>query len=209
MNDIKKFLYLLSLNDQRGLGYLLIFLIISAFLDMAGIASILPFMMVLSDPSLLETNFLLNFSYERSKLFGVKNEVDFLIILGLLVFLLLVISLSFKAFTTYFQSGFIQNLEYSLSKHLLEKYLSQPYHWFLNRHSSDFGKTILSETGFIIGSGFRTILEIIARGMIVIAIIILLLFVDIRLTFITFLFFGISYSIIFFFRSQKTQGYRK
>ena len=203
MNDIKKFIYLLSLNDQRGIGFLLIFLIISAFLDMAGIASILPFMMVLSDPSLLETNFLLNFSYERSKLFGVKNEVDFLIILGLLVFLLLVISLSFKAFTTYFQSRFIQNLEYSLSKHLLEKYLSQPYHWFLNRHSSDFGKTILSETGFIISNGFRTILEIIARGMIVIAIIILLLFVDMRLTFIIFSFFGISYFIIFFFVRKK------
>ena len=124
-------------------------------------------------------------------------------VLHLLFFLLLVISLSFKAFTTYFQSGFIQNLEYSLSKHLLEKYLSQPYHWFLNRHSSDFGKTILSETGFIISNGFRTILEIIARGMIVIAIIILLLFVDMRLTFIIFSFFGISYFIIFFFVRKK------
>ena len=203
MKNIKKFIYLLSLNDQRGIGFLLIFLIISAFLDMAGIASILPFMMVLSDPSLLETNFFLNFFYEKSKLFGVTNEVDFLFILGLLVFLLLVISLSFKAFTTYFQSRFIQNLEYSLSKHLLEKYLSQPYHWFLNRHSSDFGKTILSETGFIISNGFRTILEIIARGMIVIAIIILLLFVDMRLTFIIFSFFGISYFIIFFFVRKK------
>lgn len=199
MKHIKKFIYLLSLNDQRGIGFLLIFLIISAFLDMAGIASILPFMMVLSDPSFLETNFFLNFLYEKSKLFGVKNEVDFLFILGSSVFILLVISLSFKAFVTYFQARFIQNLGYSISKRLMERYLFQPYHWFLNRHSSDFGKIILSETDFIISSGFREIFEIIARGMIVIVILILLLFVDPHLTFITFSFLGISYFIIFFF----------
>lgn len=199
MKDIKKFIYLLSLNDQRGIKFLLILLIISAFLDMAGIASILPFMMVLSDLSLLKTNFLLNFLYEKSKLFGVKNEVDFLFILGLLVFVLLVISLSFKAYETYFRTRFIQNLGYSISKRLMERYLFQPYHWFLNRHSSDFGKIILSETDFIIASGFSRILEIIARGMIVIVIIILLLFVDMQLTFITFSFLGISYLIIFFF----------
>ena len=188
MKHIKKFIYLLSLNDQRGIGFLLIFFIISAFLDMAGIASILPFMMVLSDPSFLETNFFLNFLYEKSKLFGVKNEVDFLFILGSSVFILLVISLSFKAFVTYFQARFIQNLGYSISKRLMERYLFQPYHWFLNRHSSDFGKIILSETDFIISSGFREIFEIIARGMIVIVILILLLFVDPHLTFITFSF---------------------
>ena len=199
MKHIKKFIYLLSLNDQRGIGFLLIFLIISAFLDMAGIASILPFMMVLSDPSLLETNFYLSFLHERSKLFGVKNQVDFLFILGSSVFILLVASLSFKAFVSYFQAQFIQNLGYSISKRLMERYLSQPYHWFLNRHSSDFGKIILSETDFIITSGFSKILDIIARGLIVIVIIILLLFVDTYLTFITFSLLGISYFIIFFF----------
>ena len=81
----------------------------------------------------------------------------------------------------------------------MERYLSQPYHWFLNRHSSDFGKIILSETDFIITSGFSKILDIIARGLIVIVIIILLLFVDTYLTFITFSLLGISYFIIFFF----------
>lgn len=199
MKDIEKFLYLLSLREQRGMGFLLICLIISAFLDMAGIASILPFMMVLSDSNILETNFLLNFSYKKSKLLGVKNEIDFLFILGLLVFILLVISLSFKAFTTFFQVRFVQNLEYSISKRLIEKYLSQPYHWFLNRHSADFGKIILSETNLIISSGFRPILEIIARGMIVIAIVILLLLIETKLTFITFSFLGISYFLIFYF----------
>ena len=40
---------------------------------------------------------------------------------------------------------------YSVSKRLVEGYLNQPYIWFLNRHSADLGKTILSEVGQVIG----------------------------------------------------------
>ena len=37
--------------------------------------------------------------------------------------------------------------EYSIGKLVVETYLRQPYSWFLNRHSADLGKTILSEVG--------------------------------------------------------------
>ena len=40
--------------------------------------------------------------------------------------------------------------EYSIGKRLVEGYLHQPYSWFLNRHSADLGKTILSEVSTVI-----------------------------------------------------------
>ena len=73
--------------------------------------------------------------------------------LGLVVFLLLIISLTFKALTNYFQTLFITMREYAIGKRLVEGYLNQPYSWFLNRHSADLGKTILSEVGVVIGNG--------------------------------------------------------
>jgi hypothetical protein len=54
-------------------------------------------------------------------------------------------SLAFKALTTYSQTRFALMREYSIGKRLVEGYLHQPYSWFLNRHSADLGKTILSE----------------------------------------------------------------
>ena len=71
-------------------------IIIMALLDMIGVASILPFMTVLTNPDIIETNTLLNQMYQISLKFGVENNKDFLFILGVIVFLLLVTSLFSK-----------------------------------------------------------------------------------------------------------------
>ena len=97
---------------------------------------------------------------------------------------MLIVSLIFKALTTYLQVRFILSLEYSLCKRLVEGYLHQPYIWFLNRHSADLGKTILSEVGGVVGNGISQVLEILAKGILAITIIILLLVADPKLALI-------------------------
>ena len=117
---------------------------------MIGVASILPFMAVLTNPSIVETNFFLNSMFEFSKIIGIENNQQFLFALGILVFITLLLSLLFKAVTTYFQVRFVMMREFSIGKRLVEGYLRQPYSWFLNRHSADLGKNILSEVGQVI-----------------------------------------------------------
>ena len=82
--------------------FIAILILIMALLDMIGVASILPFMAVLTNPSLVEANLILNSIYKASFIFGIENKQQFLA-LGLLVFVLLVVSLIFKAITTYVQ----------------------------------------------------------------------------------------------------------
>ena len=74
-----------------------------ALLDMIGVASILPFMTVLTNPGIIETNLILNNMFQASKIIGVENNQQFLFVLGILVFILLVASLIFKAVTNYVQ----------------------------------------------------------------------------------------------------------
>ena len=45
--------------------------------------------------------------------------------------------------------------QYSIAKKSIEGYLHQPYSSFLNRHSADLGKTILSEVGIIVSSALK------------------------------------------------------
>ena len=170
-----------------------------ALLDMIGVASILPFMAVLSNPSVIETNIFLKKMFEFASIFGVNNNEQFLFFLGLTVLFCLIFSLIFKAITTYFQIKFVQMREYSISKRLIEGYLHQPYKWFLHRHSSDLGKTILSEVQQVISLGLSPLMDIISKVLIALAIIILLLLNDIKLTLsLSFLLSG-SYFIIFYF----------
>ena len=199
MQILKQFLFLLNSHEIKRSFLLLIMILIMALLDMIGIASILPFMTVLTNPSIVETNFFLKSMYVTSTKFGVENNQQFLFILGVFVFLLLIISLIFKSLTTYAQVRFIQFREFSISKRLVEGYIHQPYSWYLNRNSSDLGKTILSEVQQVVLNGLNPLLELIAKGAITLSLIILLLIVDPQLTIIVGLLLGGAYTLIFYF----------
>jgi ATP-binding cassette, subfamily B, bacterial PglK len=199
MQVFKNLYYLLNTQERKSAGILIMLAIIIALLDMIGVASILPFMAVLLNPDIIETNNILNKGLQISKGFGVENNQQFLLLLGATVFVLLIVSLTFKAIGTYATARFIQMREYSIGKRLIEGYLHQPYSWFLNRNSADLGKTILSEISQIIGNGLRPLMELISKGMVTITIVILLFLVNPKLALIVGFSIGLSYGAIFYF----------
>ena len=203
MKLINKFLYLLSSHEKRRAYLLLGMIITMAFIDMLGIASILPFIAILTNPQLIETNYILKSAFEFTSAFGVVTDQQFLFVLGIFVFLFLLFSLSFKAITFYFQVRFISMREHSLAKRLVEGYLHQPYSWFLSRHSAELGKTILSEISKVAGKGLASLLNLIAQSAVTIAIIILLILVEPKLTMIVGFTLGAAYLLIF----KSTQSF--
>ena len=199
MKTLIKILNLLSSVERRRAFYLLIMILFMASLDTIGIASIMPFIAVLTNPDLIETNILLNKVYKYSNLFGVDTNQDFLFILGLFVFFILAFSLTFKALLTYMQLTFSSMCEYNLSKRITESYLNQPYSWFLNRHSADLGKTILSEVGLIISKGLKPLMNLITYGIIAFAILVLLVIADPLLALISGFTFSVAYLSLYKF----------
>ena len=175
---LKKLLALLTPPERKRAGVLMGMILVMAFLDMLGVASILPFMAVLANPELVQTNIMLNTAFTTSRHIGIHTTEQFLFALGVLVFVLLVVSLVFKALTTYAQTRFALMREYSIGKRLVEGYLHQPYSWFLNRHSADLGKTILSEVGTVMSNGMTPLMTLMAQSAVALALLILLLVVD-------------------------------
>ena len=202
MQILKKILYLLTPHERKRAVLLLIMITMMAILDMIGIASILPFMAVISNPDIIETNTILNEVFQVSTKFGVENYQQFLFALGVFVFLVLVTSLGFKALTTYVQVRFVEMRQYSICKRIVEDYLNQPYSWFLSRNSADLGKTILSEVGTIVGSGIRPLMELISKGMVASALIVLLIITDPKLAIIVGFTIAGSYGLIFYFTNN-------
>lgn len=205
MQILKKILFLLTPQEQSKAGLLLIMILIMALLDTIGVASILPFIAVLTNPEIVESNFLLGSMYDKSKIFGVENIKEFIIVLGFLVFFILIITLTFKSFVTYALLRFANMREHSIGKRLLESYLSQPYSWSLSRNSADFGKTILSEVSLIILQAVTPMINLLANTAVVIAIFILLVIIDPFIAFLISLTFGLAYWIIYKF----IRGYLK
>jgi len=194
---IMKFLALLTSPERKRAGVLMSMILVMAFLDMLGVASILPFMAVLSNPDLLQTNAVLNTAFTISHHIGIHTSEQFLFALGVVVFVLLVTSMAFKALTTYAQTRFALMREYSIGKRLVEGYLHQPYSWFLNRHSADLGKTILSEVSAVIANGMIPLMTLMAQSSVALALLILLIIVDPLLALSVGMVLGLAYAGIF------------
>jgi ABC-type bacteriocin/lantibiotic exporter with double-glycine peptidase domain len=194
---LKKFIDLLTPPERKHAGVLMGMILVMAFLDMLGVASILPFMAVLAKPELVQTNAVLNIAFTVSREIGIHTPEQFLFALGALVFVLLVTSLAFKALTTYAQTRFALMREYSIGKRLVEGYLHKPYSWFLSRHSADLGKTILSEVTTVINNGMIPLMTLMAQSTVALVLLILLLIVDPLLALSVSLVLGLAYASIF------------
>ena len=192
----RQVLEILNAGERRRLALLLAMILVMGFIDLAGVASILPFLAVLSDPGLIESNVYLA---KAMRALDVTEPNQALIYLGLFTFCLVVFGQLFKALTIYAIVRFSLLREYAIGARLLQNYLHQPYSWFLNRHSSDLGVRVLSEVQHVVQGVLIPFLRVVAQGVVCLFLIILLLVVQPIATAAMLGVLGISYLAIFVF----------
>jgi ATP-binding cassette, subfamily B, bacterial PglK len=209
MKELNKIYYLISKKFFFKACILILMFVVMAFLDLMGIAAIFPFISLLSDPSLVETNFYFNYLYKLSSIFNITSIDSFIYFFSFIFFFTLVVSILFKAFTSYMTIRFLHMCEYDLSKRLTENYLRQPYSWFLNKNSSNLGKTILSEVGLFIGGYANPIIDLFSQFILLIFIFALLIYANPIITITIILTLGIAYSLIFFLNKINLDKFAK
>ena len=119
---LKKFLSLFTKRELQGSYYVMILMVLMAAMELAGIASIVPFLTVISDPKVIDTEPFISI-YNFSLKFGVENNSQFLVFLGLLSILVIATSAIFRSYTHYKTNMFIEGKRYNLAKRLVEHYL--------------------------------------------------------------------------------------
>ncbi len=150
-----------------------------ALVDSIGVASIMPFITLISDPQIIETNSSLNTLFT---FYNFTNKNDFFIFCGLGIIFLLFISAVIRAYTSYAINQFSMMREFSISTKLLKIYLAQPYSFFLSHHSADLIKVLVSDVSLVINNGLLQMLHLISQFIIVFFIFLVLLYINIKLT---------------------------
>lgn len=198
MSNLKKIFFLLP-EHLRKRFILLVFLIsFMAIIDTIGIASVLPFITAISNPELIESNQILKTIYNFSIKYVFFDKDDFIYFLGICTSLILVFSILLRFLLQILQIQFIETTNYSLTKKLIEIYLHQPYHWFLNKNSTDLSRNILSEVDHVVGGAIRPLIEFLSKGVMIFLVTSFLVFLDPKIALFIFLLISIVYSIIFY-----------
>tara|TARA_Y100000588_G_scaffold346577_1_gene394657 strand:- start:12 stop:1835 length:1824 start_codon:yes stop_codon:yes gene_type:complete len=192
---VTKLIEMLPKKDRKLLVWLLLLLIVSAMVEMAGVASVVPFLNIVADPKIIETDERLSRLYQT---FEFVDDRQFLLTMGIVVFFLLIVSVTFRAISSYAMFRFALMKRHTLCRWLMEEYLKGPYTFHLNRHSSDLTEQLFTEVGKVVTGVMGPMLQLIARGLVILFILALLFLMDPIISLIASLALGGSYVAIYF-----------
>ena len=194
VRNFRRLLDLLDAGERRRFALLFVMIVTMGLIDVAGVASILPFLAVLSNLDLVHDHALLAYVYDG---LGFTSSDGFLVFLGLVTLVFVVVGQTFKAVTLYTVNRFTKLREYTIGVRLLSGYLHQPYTWFVNRHSADLGKTVLSEVGTVVVSALVPAVRGLAHAVVVVFLVGLLVVVNPVAALVTAVVVGGSYALVF------------
>ncbi|ERJ17546.1 ATP-binding protein of ABC transporter [Salinisphaera shabanensis E1L3A] len=163
-------------------------------LQMAGVGVILPFVSLLSDPTKIQDNAVLEWLYGA---LGFASTDSFLIFIGSILLFVLVASNAVTALTIWLMTRFSWSVQKRISTRLLNGYLHQPYETFLNRNSADTGKNILIESQQFANGVLMPALKSLAFGITATMIVGFLFWLEPILAMVVTLIFGLAYLLVY------------
>ena len=170
--------------------------------QVAGIASIAPFLALVADPGVIERNAYLGWAYRT---LGFESTKSFLVFVGAGVFVIFTFTSLFAMFASWAMMRFAWGRHYALSIRLLSHYLNMPYAYFLNRNTSTLGKSVLAEVTEVVQGVLLQGIQTLARLVSAVAIVALLVVVDPLLALMTATVLGGAYAIIYLVVRRKLE----
>lgn len=199
-SSLKQLWQILSPLDRHKVIYVLIFVVGMAFIESAGVISIMPFLAVLSNPAIVESNYSLKLIYDFT---GATSKQNFIIYLGFLSLGIVIFSTIFKIVTQYAVNRFASLQRHYFATRLLKIYLQQNYEFFIQRNSSTLTKNILSEVDQLIWTMILPALTLMSYSVVLLAMIGILLLYDPLMAIITACVLGLFYSGIYLLVRRK------
>lgn len=147
MLKVIKQLFVLLTDKQLKQFYILqVLVVIMAFTELLGIASIAPFMALVGDISILETNGVFAQLYQMS---GLNNPMDFLFYTGVIVLVMLTFSTVISMFTTWRLSIFGARIGTEIADRLYTYYMQQSWQFHASGSSAQLTKQVSTEAARI------------------------------------------------------------
>jgi ABC-type bacteriocin/lantibiotic exporter with double-glycine peptidase domain len=186
-------LKLLTRKEKSRLAIIFIAQLATGFIELVGIGSIGPFISLISNQQMIHENRYLRFIYDY---FHFASDRDFIIFFGVAVIICVVVSNLVIAVVTAVNFYYSEKKRYSITMRLFERYLRQPYIFFLDHNSAMLLRNLENVNRFI-SDVLANLLNLVSCSIISLCIIGLLIFLNPLLALIVSAALGIMYSAIF------------
>ena len=203
-NPISRLKRILEPKDMKSMYSIFFILLLSGIFETAGIASIIPFIHIISEPEYTVTNSYLLIIIEYLNLDIRESKV----LIGISVLLLFTFINLFSIFALHKTLYFIAEIDAKISKTALYHYLKRPYKEFVEASPASLTKHILEDAS-VLGAGIiYPLIQIISKSVIIIFISLLLIIINYKVFISSFFIITIIYIIIYksFYNTVKKSG---
>lgn len=204
MSTFKAVYGLLSRRERWQLVLVLAFMLPNALMQVAGIASVMPFISVLAQPGMVESNAIVAMLHDAM---GQPSMNRFLTILAVAALVLLILSNALAAATAWLIMRFSYMRVHSLSRKLLDWYLHSDYAFFLVRNPSDLTKNVINEVNQLVTGFLMPSLQLVANGAVVTAVLVTLIFIDPAVAIIVAVALGGAYGAVYLAFRHRVRSY--
>ncbi|ROQ42892.1 HlyD family secretion protein [Marinobacter sp. 3-2] len=203
MNLIRSLLALIGKENQVKLIFLQILFLIAAVLQVVGIASIAPFITMISDLSAINNNKILAFLYGS---YAFVSKTQFMVVYATSVVVLLLIGNAVSSYALWRLFKTSMALGAHVQRTVYNSYLENDFTFFAMNNSSRLISKVTQEIPRMVYMVIQPILTMISQIFIAVLIVAALLFVDIQIAIIATIIVGSVYLLIFrIIRTQVVQ----
>jgi ATP-binding cassette subfamily C protein len=204
LSRFKKLLFLVGRRGRIKFSILLAAMFINSILEMAGVAAIPVFIIIISKPDMI-----LQYQWAAPVvgLLNIATSHGMFIWGAIFLICLFVVKNLFLSLLIYAKTKIIYNEQVRLGHRLFNAYMTSRYPFFLNRNSAELLRNVNNETALIISGVMLPLLRIFLDGFVLVMIVILLLAAEPVIALMAFAVLG---SLSFFFMrmtSKKSKAY--
>lgn len=192
--SIIELLQLLSSQQKKELLVLQIFVILMAFAEIVGVASIGPFMALVGNMDVLQGDNFLARIYQQS---AIATPQNFIILAGLASLTALAVAALISIFTLWRLSIFGSKVGIELGDRLFTYYMHQPWLFHAGSSSASLNKKIASDTSAITSYLIQPILSMNARVVLAVFIILPIVYMSPSVALIGLFIFASAYFLIY------------
>lgn len=187
-------------RERRRLYVLMVGVVLAACVDVLGVASVIPFLTLVADPTAIDRVPLL--ASARAWL-GIDSNSRFLVVAGFAALAIILLNSLLNALLTWAQLLYGHLVGFNFSRRLLRVYLARDHRFFASRNSAEMSKNVLAEGDRIVSGVINPALLLVSRAIAAAAITLLLLFVNPLLALVLAVGFGGIYFGIYFFMKGR------
>ena len=174
-SSLERFKSLCSQRELNQFWLLLVLGIVISTLQVASVASILPFLELASNPNALADSQFLNSFYLR---FDFSSEKQMIIAIAWMALLFMVASNLLSIVSVWFQQKIAWNVSHNVSMHLVKTYAELPYQFFLDKDSSDLIRSAIDDINNLVNGIVLAGCNLISQLLITLLIFLMLVIVN-------------------------------